>query len=150
MPYETTRAIAVVLFWEEFGCFVEVKRCNYSGLAVLVSAQVVGPSFPHRCIFGTSFFWRFCRGENTVLHLMARVSASIKIKWLLWMSVEAWVCGASVLPCLFCLWGRQYLPRTLCFYLNENTSLVVSFARRGKQRTHASNVFCVVPSNGQC
>ena len=37
----------------------------------------------------------------------------------------------------FVSWGggggrRLYLPRTLCFYLSENTSLVVSFALQGK------------------
>ena len=31
----------------------------------------------------------------------------LQIKWPFWISVEVWVCGASVLPCLCSLWGRR-------------------------------------------
>ena len=45
--------------------------------------------------------------------------------------------------------GGDSTYRALCVFTSMKAQ-VLSFARRGKQRTHASNVFCVVPSNGQC
>ena len=129
------------------GCF-RTKRLFQGGrttefaLAVLFRGTVLRNCSSYRAIFTSSLssvelvFWWFCPGEFAFDGTSVRqhVFAVFRIKRLSWISAEAWVCGASVLPCFFCLCGgrRLYLPRTLCFYLSENTSLVVSFALQGK------------------
>ena len=74
-------------FLGQNGCFTETKRhvLLFSSTSVCfgrqpcATAQVVGASFLHRFIYGTRFLVALPR------------------------TVEVWVCGASVLPCLLCL-----------------------------------------------